>query len=91
MKVNGVDFAEYFNQYPDENGYFGKYGGVYVDEKLKAAMEEITEIFLLCHLSVEKIYCGASPDQNRISGTADTCFASGKAFRCASGARCSFM
>lgn len=45
MKVNGVDFAEYFNQYPDENGYFGKYGGVYVDEKLKAAMEEITDAY----------------------------------------------
>ena len=24
MKVNGIDFDNYFNQYPDEKGYFGK-------------------------------------------------------------------
>ena len=38
MKLNGVDFDTYFDQYPDKDGYFGKYGGVYIDDKLKAAM-----------------------------------------------------
>ena len=45
MKLNDVDFETYFNHYPDKNGYFGKYGGVYIDEKLKKAMEEITEAY----------------------------------------------
>ena len=45
MKLNGVDFDTYFNNYPDKNGYFGKFGGVYIDEKLKAAMAEITEAY----------------------------------------------
>ena len=35
MKLNGVDFDTYFNEYPNKEGYFGKYGGVYVDEKLE--------------------------------------------------------
>ena len=43
MNYNGIDFDTYFNYYPDENGYFGKYGGAYIDENLKKAMEEITE------------------------------------------------
>ena len=42
MILNNVDFETYFNNYPDKNGYFGKYGGVFIDDKLKAAMEEIT-------------------------------------------------
>ncbi|MBR6680470.1 MAG: pyridoxal-phosphate dependent enzyme, partial [Clostridia bacterium] len=45
MKFNNIDFDTYFNQYPDKDGYFGKYGGVYVDDKLKAAMAEITEAY----------------------------------------------
>ena len=45
MKLNNVDFDTYFNNYPDKDGYFGKYGGVYVDDKLKAAMAEITEAY----------------------------------------------
>ena len=49
MKFNGVDFDRYFKDYPDENGYFGKYGGVYISEDLKNAMEEITEAyFTIC-------------------------------------------
>jgi len=27
MKLNNVDFETYFKNYPDERGYFGKYGG----------------------------------------------------------------
>ena len=45
MKQNGVDFKTYFNNYPDKDGYFGKYGGCYIDDKLKAAMAEITEAY----------------------------------------------
>ena len=41
MKFNGIDFDTYFKNYPDKDGYFGKYGGVYVSEDLKKAMEEI--------------------------------------------------
>ena len=34
---NGVfvmDFTDYLKKYPDANGYFGKYGGAYLPEKL---------------------------------------------------------
>lgn len=49
MKHNGINFATYFKNYPDEGGFFGKYGGVYVSEELKQAMEEITEAyFTIC-------------------------------------------
>ena len=42
MELNGINYETYFNNYPDKNGYFGKYGGVYIDDKLKAAMAEIS-------------------------------------------------
>ena len=45
MKMNNVDFETYFKNYPDENGYFGKYGGSYVDADLKKAMDEISEAY----------------------------------------------
>ena len=45
MNFNGVNFDTYFRDYPDKEGYFGKYGGVYIDDKLKAAMAEITEAY----------------------------------------------
>ncbi len=49
MKQNGIEFDTYFKNYPDENGYFGKYGGVYVSPELKKAMEEINEAyFTIC-------------------------------------------
>jgi len=49
MMYNGVDFDTYFKNYPDENGYFGKYGGVYISEELKNAMEEISQAyFTIC-------------------------------------------
>ena len=46
MKLNGIDFDTYFKNYPDKNGYFGKYGGVYIDDKLKSAMAEITDAYM---------------------------------------------
>jgi len=45
MKMNNIDFETYFKNYPDENGYFGKYGGSYVDADLKKAMDEISEAY----------------------------------------------
>ena len=45
MKFNDVDFDTYFKNYPDSEGYFGKYGGVYIPDELKHAMEEITDAY----------------------------------------------
>ncbi len=45
MIYNGIDFDTYFKHYPDENGYFGPYGGAYVSDELKKAMKEITEAY----------------------------------------------
>ena len=52
MEHNGFEFDNYFKNYPDENGFFGKYGGAYVSDELKAAMAEITEAyFTICKSS----------------------------------------
>lgn len=49
MIQNGIDFETYFKHYPDEKGYFGKYGGSYVSPELQKAMDEITEAyFTIC-------------------------------------------
>ena len=45
MILNGVDFETYFRHYPDENGYFGPYGGAYISDELKAAMQEISTAY----------------------------------------------
>ena len=45
MILNNIDFETYFKNYPDENGYFGKYGGVFVSDELKVAMRDITEAY----------------------------------------------
>ena len=52
MKLNNVDFDNYFKKYPNEEGYFGKYGGAYVSDELRVAMDEITEAyFTICKSS----------------------------------------
>ena len=52
MKFNGIDFDTYIKNYPDEKGYFGKYGGSYVSADLQKAMDEITEAyFTICKSS----------------------------------------
>lgn len=49
MMYNGMDFDTYFKHYPDENGFFGKYGGAFIEPELKQAMEEITKAyFTIC-------------------------------------------
>ncbi len=46
------DFTNYFKRYPDEEGFFGPYGGCYVSPELKTAMEEINEAyFSICKSS----------------------------------------
>ena len=52
MIFNGTDFSTYFKNYPDADGYFGKYGGSYIPPELHAAMDEITEAyFTICKSS----------------------------------------
>ena len=52
MILNNIDFETYFKHYPDNEGYFGKFGGAYVSPELKKAMEEITEAyFTICKSS----------------------------------------
>lgn len=52
MNFGGTEFDTYFKNYPDTNGYFGKYGGAYIPEELKKAMDEITEAyFTICKSS----------------------------------------
>ena len=49
MKFNGIDFDTYLKQYPNEEGFFGKYGGAYVNDELKKAMDEVTDAyFTIC-------------------------------------------
>ncbi len=45
MNFNNVNFDTYFKNYPDENGFYGNYGGCYISDELKAAMQEITEAY----------------------------------------------
>ena len=45
MEFNGINFDTYFKNYTNSEGYFGKYGGAYISEELKAAMEEITTAY----------------------------------------------
>ncbi len=45
MDFNNVNFDTYFKQYPDDKGFFGPYGGCYIEPKLKEAMEEITQAY----------------------------------------------
>ena len=56
MKMNNVDFDTYFKNYPDENGYFGKYGGVYTSPELQEAMKEITDAYQLITNSL-RLHC----------------------------------
>ena len=52
MIYNGIDFDTYLKKFPDNNGYFGKYGGAYISEELKTAMKEINDAyFTICKSS----------------------------------------
>ena len=45
MTHNNFEFDTYFKNYPDQNGFFGRYGGAFIPDDLKKAMEEITEAY----------------------------------------------
>ncbi len=52
MKLNNVDFETYFKNYPDPAGFFGKYGGSYIEPELQVAMKEIADAyFTICKSS----------------------------------------
>lgn len=52
MKFNNVDFNTYFKNYPDKDGFFGKYGGSFIPDDLQKAMNEINEAyFTICKSS----------------------------------------
>ena len=52
MKYSDIEFDTYFKNYPDANGFFGKYGGSYIPDDLQKAMNEITEAyFTICKSS----------------------------------------
>jgi len=49
MEFKGIEFDTYFKHYPNQEGFFGKYGGCYISEDLQKAMEEIREAyFTIC-------------------------------------------
>ena len=45
MNFNNINFDTYFQNYPNDEGYFGPYGGRYVSDDLKAALTEITDAY----------------------------------------------
>ncbi len=40
-----MDYRTYLRYHPDENGYFGDFGGAILTDELKTAMKEITEAY----------------------------------------------
>ena len=45
-----MDYRTYLRYTPDDNGYYGAYGGAILPDELKAAFEEITEAYqTICH------------------------------------------
>ncbi|MBR2951120.1 MAG: tryptophan synthase subunit beta [Lachnospiraceae bacterium] len=52
MKYNEFEFDNYMKKYPDENGFYGRFGGSYVTPELQNAMNEITQAyFTICKSS----------------------------------------
>jgi tryptophan synthase beta chain len=52
MIFNQTDFDTYFKHYPTKDGFYGNYGGAYVNDQLKKAMSEIADAyFTICKSS----------------------------------------
>ena len=50
MSFNENDFKTYLKQYPDKDGFFGKYGGAFIHEKLIPAFREADDAYeAICH------------------------------------------
>ena len=45
MIIKNIDFETYLKDYPNNSGYFGRYGGIYIPDKLKKAMDEIKDAY----------------------------------------------
>lgn len=45
MENNNVNFATFLKQYPDKNGYYGRYGGAYLPDELVPAFNEINDAY----------------------------------------------
>ena len=45
MMYKEINFDTYLKNYPDKDGYFGKYGGAYIAPELQKAMQEITDAY----------------------------------------------
>ncbi len=39
------DFETYYREFPDQNGYFGRYGGAYLPDELIPAMKDIADAY----------------------------------------------
>lgn len=46
MKIKDVDFGTYLKNYPDKDGFFGRYGGSYIPDELKEAFREVNDAYL---------------------------------------------
>lgn len=44
-KINTINLENYLKNYPDQNGMFGEFGGIYLDTELKTAMKEIDDAY----------------------------------------------
>ena len=40
-----MDFRTYLRNYPDANGYYGRFGGAYLPKELEPAFKEITDAY----------------------------------------------
>ena len=46
MKTKDVDFRTYLKNYPDKDGFFGRYGGSFIPDELKEAFREVNDAYL---------------------------------------------
>ena len=45
-----AEFENYTKEYPDENGYFGEYGGAFLPDELIPAFREANDAYeAICH------------------------------------------
>jgi len=50
MEAIAVDYRTYFREYPSADGFFGEYGGVFVPEVLRGALQEVADAYqTICH------------------------------------------
>ena len=48
----GMDYQTYLNRFPDENGYFGQFGGAILPPELVKPMQEVADAYqTICHSS----------------------------------------